>query len=183
MAADGGHARVEGMISGGDDGTVAVHVSVASDVKDTFYFVSEAASIAREEAGSSGVLVTDPLDSEGWTSSNTDLEEEGASIVGRVGGCCAERYSFTICVVAIGIVAKVDTVGSVGGYLGIETYKGCVNVTVPSGCRSISSIENGADHVVSVSLGGVKENATFKESSTMSASFVGTIEGAYIVVA
>lgn len=98
------------------------------------------------------------------------------------GGCCAERYSFAICVVAIGIVAKVDAIGSAGGYLGIETYKGCVNVTVSSGCRSISSIENGADHMASVSLGGVKENATFKESSAISASFIGTMEGACVVL-
>lgn len=84
-------------MSGGDDGTVAVHVSVTPELDETLYLKPEAATIADEETGTSGVVATDSLTSIGYITPNTDSDEEGTPSIGRVGGTVPNALTFAIC--------------------------------------------------------------------------------------
>lgn len=60
-AAKDGASIVNGIISGVDNGTVAVSTSIASNDDLTVYLVSERAPIIDEEIGSAGVEMSDKL--------------------------------------------------------------------------------------------------------------------------
>lgn len=86
MCTDGGRARVEGMMSGVDRGTGTVVVSVASTDFLAEYGFAEVSPMADEEMGSIGVPESGEDTSMGKHSANSDLEDEGETPTGRVGG-------------------------------------------------------------------------------------------------
>lgn len=86
METDGERTKVKGIIPGVDNGTGAVIESVTSVDDSTEYGFTERSPIADEEIGSIGVPVPKEGPTSGETSSNSDLEDEGESHTGRVGG-------------------------------------------------------------------------------------------------
>lgn len=135
-------------------------MSVTPDDDSSLYLCSEPARIAREEAGTEGVIGTDALTSKGKKSSNTDSEEEGATSVSRVGGRRVDAKSFAEREIASGIKSIASPLGSIGGYLGLETDKGRGNV-------NISTLRSSCDVLVfAVTVltdGGRKDNVTLRE--------------------
>lgn len=133
---DGDRAKVKGIMSGVDNGSGAVVTTVASEVKDPKYGLSEVSTIKDEEIGTHGVPGSKLGIANGETSSNSDLEDEGEPHTGRVGGTDAIVISeHKEAVFEEGdTVAKAMPKGPCGGYLGPETNEGCVNVNKPSAC-------------------------------------------------
>lgn len=156
--ADGDNTLVAGIMSGVDDGTVAVTTSVSSDLDNKRLF-AEVAPIMDEEMGTDGVKNTDMLSSYGKTTTNSDLEDEGAPIASRVGGNRMCRTSFTKREEHDGEIPKTIALGSKGGYLGVETYCGRVNVDTSSGRTSNHASFTREVRTTSAD-GGSKDNVT-----------------------
>lgn len=117
---------MKGIISGVDNGTGAVIESVTSVDDSTEYGLSERSPIADEEIGSIGVPVSKEGPTSGDTSSNSDLEDEGETPTGRVGG--TDLAVEPIHKEAEAFVGhpppKAEAKGPKGGYLGGDTYSG-----------------------------------------------------------